>query len=268
MSYLHISSATALKCSSSSGAQRTIEPPTADTVVKAIIVEGTENGKKFSNKDIAELLMAQEHLFIKPKTFNPIEGSDLFFEGATHIFAAEAKEGKTTETIEEVSKLKNKHIVMMDGDGNGIDAIDKKGDNTIWFQPVSPDAFLDAYITLIDSGRDFSNTVFIIDAMKNFVNGADIDSNRGSDKIMLRLKKLTNTGASLIILHHITKQENGINKLKGNSEGLYSSADITYVYKRNDAIVALKSRIAGIENGKVMRSYTALNHSSSQKDDL
>ncbi len=245
---LIMSKAKALRCNSSSGAEDVQKELTAKQLAQ-IIVKEKEKGKNFSGKDIADLFEEQAHLYSKPKTFEPIVGSTIFFEGATHLIAAVSKEGKTTKIIDEVSKLTNKTIIVLDGDGNGVDTIVKKGDNTTWFQPINADDFFSGFLDLVYGGIDFSGTVFFVDSLKNFTAGHDIDSNTGSGKIITRIKKLTATGASLIIAHHITLKD-GEPKLKGNSESIYSSCDITYSYSRDNGLNVLKSRIAGMENGK------------------
>lgn len=192
-------------------------------------------------------LSKNKSLFIKPKTFSPIDGSFWLFEGATHFILSEAKEGKTTFIKNELEKVKKK-IVIFDGDSNGQEMIEDLGKNIQWFQPTDADAMVDLFLIHVDAGVDFSDYVFVIDAMQNFTNERDMDSNKGITEIMMRLKKLTTTGATLVVLHHVTVTGEGIFKAKGNQQGIYSSADIIYGFVREEGLTAIRSRINSIPN--------------------
>ena len=186
-------------------------------------------------------------LFIKPKTFAPIDGSFWLFEGATHFILSEAKEGKTTFIKDQLSLIK-KRVVVFDGDSNGADMMKGLSPNIMWFQPTEADSMIDLFLMQVDAGVDFSNYVFVLDAMQNFTNDRDMDSNKGILEIMIRLKKLTATGATLVVLHHVTVTSEGAFKAKGNQQGIYSSADIIYGFVREDGLRAIRSRINSIPN--------------------
>ncbi len=192
-------------------------------------------------------LSKNKSLFIKPKSFSPIAGSFWLFEGATHFILSEAKEGKTTFVKNELEKIKKK-VVIFDGDSNGQEMTEDLGANIQWFQPTDADMMIDLFLIQITAGVDFSDYVFVIDAMQNFTNGSDMDSNKGILEIMMRLKKLTATGATLVVLHHVTVTTNGTFKAKGNQQGIYSSADIIYGFIREDGLTAIRSRINSIPN--------------------
>jgi hypothetical protein len=192
-------------------------------------------------------LVKHTALFIKPKSFKPITGSFWLFEGATHFILSEAKEGKTTFVKNELEKIKKK-VVIFDGDSNGQEMTEDLGANIQWLQPTDPDKMLDIFITQITAGVDFSDYVFVIDSMQNFTNERDMDSNKGILEIMMRLKKLTATGATLVVLHHVTVTKDGEFKAKGNQQGIYSSADIIYSFFREDGLTAIRSRINSIPN--------------------
>ncbi len=217
------------------------------------IDEMFEKNGKVEADDFMSFISGQKQFYITPKTFIPIEGTDLFFNGATHMIIAPSKEGKTTLIIDEVAKTK-KRVIMLDGDGNGADAVDEAGKNTIWLQPISPDNFLDTILYSIDSASiDYSDYIFIIDSLKNFRDKISIDGNDASD-IVDRIKKLTSTGGAVIILHHVTGTADGKVKMKGNEEAILSSCDITYTYNRERGLYCYKSRIKGVVNGQSMSS--------------
>ena len=250
----------ALRCNSSSGADEPFVVTEADTKEAeeeqqldfrqiAMAIKMSPVRKKAD--EYTDLIMEQLHLFVKPKTFSLIDGTFCFYRGGTHMIIAESKEGKTTFVVAELLKSKM-NVIILDGDGNSTTATEKAGKNTKWLQPTDPDGLVDYYIAVIEKGIDFSNHVFVIDSLQNFTDGRDLDSNNGMKGIILRLKKLTHTGATLVILHHVTAtgDKNKPLKPKGNAEVLYSSCDVTYGFYRHNGLTAIKSRIEGIENGQ------------------
>ncbi len=246
---IYIGDATSLTCASSSGAED--HDHASKLSYSEIATAITKSQDNYSVDDFIEQLLKEEHLFVKPKTFTPIEGSFWLFEGAMHNIIGEAKEGKSTFLTNELSKI-NKKVIVLDGDGNSTSMIEKAGENILWLQPTEPDGLLDLFNILVDKGVDFSEYLLVVDSLQNFTDGKDLDSNNGMKSIILRLKKLTNTGGTLVVLHHVTATSDSKKpfKPKGNSEVLYSSCDITYVFKREEGLTAIKSRIDGIENGQ------------------
>ena len=103
--------------------------------------------------------------------------------------------------------------------------------------------------------------------MKDYANGEQTDGNEGSNNIMQHYKKLNRLGATVIVIHHSTPTYEkgkivGI-KLKGNSEGIRSNADITYLFERDfdraeRTVTAETSRVSSRESGSVMK-YNAVN---------
>ena len=214
----------------------------------ATLSDGSIDPKVIIGADqFVEDLSKNKSLFIKPKTFSPIKGSFWLFDGATHFILSEAKEGKTTFVKDELAKT-DKKVVVFDGDSNGQEMLEDLEDNIQWLQPTEPDEMLDLFLIQISAGVDFSDYIFVIDAMQNFTNERDMDSNKGILEILMRLKKLTATGATLVVLHHVTVTTDGSFKAKGNQQGIYSSADIIYGFVRDDGLTAIRSRINSIPN--------------------
>ena len=250
-----ISDVISLQCTSSSGAEET-EKVKDSRLEHKVSYSDIANHLKTSEETytvekLVASLLKEEHLFVKPKTFTPIEGSFCFFNGAMHTIIAEAKEGKTTFVTNELSRI-NQKVIFLDGDSNSTSMIEQADDNIRWLQPTEPDKLLDLFNILVDKSVDFSEYVFVVDSLQNFTGGKDLDSNNGMKEIILRLKKLTHTGGTLVVLHHVTATSDSKKpfKPKGNSEVLFSSSDVTYGFTRNDGLTAIKSRIEGIENGQ------------------
>ena len=248
-----------LQCNSSSGAggfPDKREQLTFNQIALAIKI----SEKKLSMSEYTNLICAENHLMVEPKTFKLIEGTFCFFKGATHTIVAEGKEGKTTFTIDELGKT-SMSIVVLDGDSNSTSAIARAGENTKWIQPTDPDGLVDFYLSVVEKGIDASDHIFVIDSLQNFTDGRDLDSNNGMKEIILRLKKLTHTGATLVILHHVTATDDPKKpfKAKGNSGVLYSSSDVVYGFNRKTGLTAIKSRIDGINNGQLL-GYGNIKH--------
>lgn len=194
-----------------------------------------------ATRDFFMTLASKSSLFIEPKDFTPINGSEYLFHQATHMIYAAAKEGKTTFIVDEVAKT-DMYAVILDGDGNSIDAMEKAGGNTMWLQPKDPDLVFNIIKKAVEDGLDCSNIIFVIDSLYNFANGLDIDSNRGMSEILQRLKVLTATGGTLVILHHVT-EVGGKLKAKGNSGVMEGKCDAVFHYTRNIGLEHVKSRI-------------------------
>lgn len=246
---IYIGDSTSLTCQSTAGSDK--NDPADRESYSGIATHLKTSQVSFSVDEFIKKLLEEEHLFVKPKSFTPIEGSFCFFDSAMHTIIAESKEGKTTFTVKELSNTQKK-VIFLDGDSNSTSMIEQAGDNIQWLQPTEPDGLLNLFNILIEKNVDFSEYVFVIDSLQNFTCGKDLDSNNGMKEIILRLKKLTNTGGTLVILHHVTATSDSKKpfKPKGNSEVLFSSSDVTYGFTRKDGLTAIKSRIDGIENGQ------------------
>lgn len=245
---IYISDTTSLSCKSSAGAK--MNEPIKKVTYAEIANQLQKSNQNYSIDDFIENLLKEDHLFIKPKSFTPIEKSFCLFEGAMHTIIAESKEGKSTFSVKELSNTQKK-VMFLDGDNNSISMIEQAGDNIQWLQPTEPDGLLDLFIIMVERNVDFSEYVFVIDSLQNFTGGKDLDSNNGMREIVLRLKKLTNTGGTLVVLHHVTATGDSKKPLKpkGNSEVLFSSSDVTYGFTQKDGLTAIKSRIDGVKNG-------------------
>lgn len=198
--------------------------------------------------DFFKDLHSERDLFIEPKDFKPINGSNYLFHQATHLIYAPAKQGKTTVIVNEVSKTDMKAVIL-DGDGNSIEAVKKRGKNTMWLQPKDPMRVFNRIKKEIEGGLDCSEIIFVIDSLYNFSNGHDIDSNRGMSEILQELKILTATGGTLVILHHTTGSGSKA-KIKGNEEVAKGKCDAIFAYTRATGLELIDSRIDALNAAK------------------
>ncbi len=216
--------------------------------------------------NLSELLdqLSDPKLLSVPKDLRPIDGVKFFYRGGMHVIHGLSKAGKTYFALETLNNAKDMQVIWLDGDLNDIE-LSKKFSNIKHLAPLNPDTYLDKFLNV---AIDYSNVIFIIDSLKDFKNGQELDTNNGMDTIIKRLKQLTKLGATVIVVHHSTKKR-GIQgkpdeiKIKGNEEAIYSNSDITYLYKRDwetnvSELICERSRI----NSKLLRSGTTYKKSS------
>lgn len=91
----------------------------------------------------------------------------------------------------------------------------------------SPMDLLD-YLVLqtMNNPNAFNNVLLVFDSIRDFILGRDMNSDREIAPIMQKLKHLREGGATVIFLHHTTKEGDG-NNYKG-STSFRDSVDISY----------------------------------------
>jgi len=72
----------------------------------------------------------------------------------------------------------------------------------------------------------FEDTLFIFDSIRDFMGGRDMNSDRDILPLMAELKTLREAGATVIFLHHTTKESDG-QQFKG-STSFIDSVDVAY----------------------------------------
>jgi len=84
----------------------------------------------------------------------------------------------------------------------------------------------------------FENMLFIFDSIRDFLGGSDMNSDRDILPLMAQLKDLREAGATVIFLHHTTKDSDG-QQFKG-STSFIDSVDVAYslASNRNDNILS------------------------------
>jgi archaellum biogenesis ATPase FlaH len=84
---------------------------------------------------------------------------------------------------------------------------------------------------------EFEDRLFIFDSIRDFTNGRDMTSDKDIIPIMSELKDIRDAGATIIFLHHTTKDDS-LNQYKG-STAFRDSVDVAYYLssKRNQNIL-------------------------------
>ncbi len=198
------------------------------------------------------LLSVPKDLVVIPNTYNR------FYRGGLHCVHGLSKTGKTYMVLDSIYKNTTMKKIWLDGDLNDKTMVDRFSTIT-HLAPLNPDSYFDMWI---NSNIDFSDVLFIVDSLKDFREGKEMDSNTGMDDIIKRLKKLTKMGATVIVILHSTAYgaDKDKIKLKGNAEAVYSNTDVTYRYERDfdtkeSILYCERSRIEGLESGTQTQIY-------------
>lgn len=184
------------------------------------------------------------------KDFKAI-GNTPFRLNALNGVYAPAKAGKTYFVLEQLNTIGSKYtVVWLDGDRNS-ELKDKF--NSINHYPL--DNTTEAFNALIESKKDFSDTIFVVDSFKDFTFGFDTDSNQGSQSVMNMYQKLLDLDATVVIIYHATKTDFGF-KIKGNADTILSKTDFMYKLVRDkENFVSLTvecSREEGLNTGDIL----------------
>jgi RecA-family ATPase len=151
---------------------------------------------------------------------------EFLVQGAITLLYAPPKKGKSSFAMGLTKHLMdntNLYPLYLDFD-NPIIALEDRGINKVIddyngrFEYIHPDIVCMTGIEAINemvrdanNGADYSDAVIILDSATNFV---DVMDDRATTGFMNKLKILRNKGATLVILHHTNKREQGY---KGSS---------------------------------------------------
>ena len=184
------------------------------------------------------------------KDFEAI-GNTPFRLNAFNGVYAPAKAGKTYFILEQLNTVGSIYtVVWLDGDRNS-ELKDKF--NNINHYPLKNTT--EAFNALIESKKDFSDTIFVIDSFKDFTFGFDTDSNQGSQSVMNMYQKLLDLGATVVVIYHATKTDFGF-KIKGNADTIMSKVDFMYKLQRDKenfvSLTVVCSREEALNTGDIL----------------
>jgi len=74
--------------------------------------------------------------------------------------------------------------------------------------------------------------ILVIDSLQELAFTHGIDTNQGALQTIQFANVLKNTGATLIIIHHVTTDFNGKLKVKGNASVITSKCDTTILFQK------------------------------------
>jgi len=199
--------------------------------------------------------MTRPELLAQPKTLTPIPNTNnMLCDGALVLIFGLTGDGKSYMTNTMLKDVKGYEMLWLDGDNNPVHFVEKFP-HMHHIPPMNSNWWLDE---LFKSKYDLSKKLIVIDAMKDFSMGHDIDNNSGSVDLMSKYNSLCNRGATVIVNMHVTASytdpKKPTFKMKGNDQGLASSVDIVYKYSRDwakdeNTMIVEKSRQDDVNKG-------------------
>lgn len=160
----------------------------------------------------------------------------IFLKNAINLIIGESKAGKTYTTIKcLVDKGFKEAIIHIDFDRNADEKLKNLGVETYHINDAK--SFLDD-LSSNDNYETVQNSligkILIIDSLQDLSLDDGLDSNHGSLETMKRVLGLKNTGATIILIHHVTLDNDGKMKVKGNQSVITSKCDTTIAFVRED----------------------------------
>ena len=179
---------------------------------------------------------------------------DFLVKNALYIFFAKAGQGKSWLMLSLAIKLLQENLirqcVYLDMDNSKAALKNRRVDELIEKYPdlayihsskidVSSKNILESLsIEAKQNENCFEGVLFIFDSIRDFLGGSDMNSDRDILPIMAQLKDLREAGATVIFLHHTTKDSDG-HQFKG-STSFIDSVDVAYslTSNRNENILS------------------------------
>jgi RecA-family ATPase len=151
-----------------------------------------------------------------------------FLKDGINLIVGESKAGKTFTTIQALIDNGFKDsIIHIDFDRNMDSKL--KELNVLTYHINNVDEFLKSLADLdveiiLDS---LKNKILVIDSLQDLSLGDGVDTNSGALATMRKVQGFKDTGATIILIHHVTSSTSGDFKVKGNSSVITSKADTT-----------------------------------------
>lgn len=159
----------------------------------------------------------------------------LFLKNAVNLVIGDSKAGKTFTTIKSLVDCGFKNsIIHIDFDRNADIKLQELGvktfhigDNQGMLEKLSQ-----AQDNLILNSHD--DQIIVIDSLQDLASNNGYDTNSGALEMMNRVLKFKDTGATIIVIHHvtITDVKTGDFKIKGNSTTITSKCDTAIAFTR------------------------------------
>lgn len=161
----------------------------------------------------------------------------IFLKNAINLVVGQSKAGKTFTTIScLVEKGFKDSVIHLDFDRNADEKLKSLGVET--YHINEPTEFLqelsnsDNISNVIDSLAD---KILVIDSLQDLSLGDGLDSNSGSLETMKRVQGFKDTGATIILIHHVTLDSENKMKVKGNQSVITSKCDTTITFTKTNS---------------------------------
>lgn len=190
------------------------------------------------NSEDSYLMQLLEEFSVEVNSNLEVLHSDLLFlKNAVNLVIGDSKAGKTFTTIKSLvdSGFKNS-IIHIDFDRNADIKLQELGvktfhigDNQGMLEKLSQ-----AQDNLILNSHD--DQIIIIDSLQDLASNNGYDTNSGALEMMNRVLKFKDTGATIIVIHHVTVTDikTGDFKIKGNSTTITSKCDTSIAFTRQE----------------------------------
>lgn len=168
-----------------------------------------------------------------------------FYHGITMIYG-EAKLGKSFTVAD---ALRGSNAVFVDIDNNGDELHQHLLKNDLL--PLHGYEAM-PFVNMIMQYDGAERLIIVIDSFANLAieMGCNFNDAMSIASMFKRLRKITEKGHSLILIHHVTTNgkaqdsEEYSAKIQGNAGALYGQIDVTYTLKSRGVLMIDKSRIS------------------------
>ena len=160
-------------------------------------------------------------------TLEPLHEKLLFLKDGINLIVGESKAGKTYTTIKILVDAGFKEaIIHLDFDRNSDSKLKELGVLTYHINTV--EEFIYALTELGDALiGSLNDKILIIDSLQDLSLNDGLDTNQAALQTMRRVQGFKDTSATIIVIHHVTLDNDGRPKVKGNASVITSKCDTT-----------------------------------------
>lgn len=167
-------------------------------------------------------------------TLEPLHEQLLFLKDGINLIIGESKAGKTYTTINQLVECGFKEaIIHLDFDRNSDAKLKELDVKTYHINEV--DEFIYAFKDLgAACFGSLNDKILVIDSLQDLSLSDGLDTNSAALQTMKRVQGFKDTGATVIVIHHITLDASGQPKVKGNASVITSKCDTTISFIKKD----------------------------------
>lgn len=158
-----------------------------------------------------------------------------FLKDGINLIIGESKAGKTYSTIKCLVDCGFKEqIIHIDFDRNADSRLKQLDVQTYHINNV--EGFINSLNELGEQLlNELKDKILIIDSLQDLSLGDGVDSNSGALNTMKRVQGFKDTGATIIVIHHVTLDADDKPKVKGNASVITSKSDTTISFVKKDS---------------------------------
>jgi hypothetical protein len=198
-------------------------------------------------------VQTQEELFINLSALSKVPepaisacASNIAFYNNITMVYGEAKLGKSFTVA---AAIKDSNALFVDIDNNGLELHEHLLANKVL--PLHG-AEAKPFINMVQAHNGDERFIIVIDSFANFADelGFNINDTRDVTKLFKAIRKVTDKGHAVILVHHVTTngKERGTEeysaKIQGNAGAIFGRVDVTYLLADRGLLVQDRSRIS------------------------